>query len=443
MSRDELGELAEAFNAMLEQIQRQNDALVGARGALQERMQERTEQLARESSGKREAQEALRSKEEQLRQSMKMEAIGRLAGGVAHDFNNLLTVINGLSELMIESLRPGDPLVEDLTEIKHAGERASGLTRQLLAFSRNQMLVPRVLDLNQSLADMEKMLKRVIGEDILLETVFHPGPAWVKVDPGQMEQVILNLVVNSRDAMPDGGALRIEVAQGAGPTPDSLDMATQPGPWVKLSVSDTGCGMSPDTRSKLFDPFFTTKKMGTGLGLSTAYGIVKQTGGDISVSSQPRQGSTFRVYLPRVDAPSDQVGPALESQEPAKRGTETILVVEDEAAVRKLVHRTLEADGYTVLEALDEGDALLICERHPGTIHLLLTDVIMPTITGPEVYRRVAELRPDIHVLFMSGYTDHAVLHDEAAHIRTAFIQKPFKPKVLLMEVRRVLDGDR
>ena len=280
----------------------------------------------------------------------------------------------------------------------------------------------------------------MIGEDIDLETVLQPGDAWARVDVGQIEQVILNLVINSRDAMPKGGKVRIEIEQGSGPTADSLNMGAQPDRWVMLSVSDSGSGMSPDIVSKIFEPFFTTKTVGTGLGLSTVYGIVRQTGGDVSVSSQPGHGTTFRIYLPGADAPDEVQAPILTGREPGNRGSETILLVEDEASVRKLAHRALEVNGYKVLVAADGGDALLICERHDGTIHLLLTDVIMPNIGGPEVYKRAVRMRPDLQVLFMSGYTDQSVLQNELLGGTMAFIQKPFKPRRLATEARKVLD---
>jgi nitrogen-specific signal transduction histidine kinase len=383
-----------------------------------------------------------RSLEQQLRQSQKMEAVGRLAGGVAHDFNNLLTVIKGYSELMLEQTAPGGPLRAEAEEVKKAADRAASLTRQLLAFSRQQVLAPRILDLNAAVGNIEQMLRRLLGEDIELSTVLGEKLGQVKADPGQVEQVIMNLAVNSRDAMSRGGKLTIETANVA------LDESymrehggVKSGRYVMLAVSDTGTGMDEETRSRIFEPFFTTKEMGkgTGLGLSTVYGIVKQSEGYIWVYSEAGQGTTFKVYLPRVDESAD------ESQKMAAlgsgdRGTETILLVEDEDGVRALVKQVLSRQGYTVIETRHGREALQECERHSGPIPLLLTDVVLPQMSGRELAERLKALRPDIKVLYMSGYTDDAILRHGVIDQETAFLQKPFTTSVLARKVREVLD---
>lgn len=380
--------------------------------------------------------------EEQFRQAQKMEAVGKLAGGVAHDFNNLLTIILGYSGMVLESLRPGDPLVELVGEINKAGERAAGLTRQLLAFSRKQVLVPVVLDMNGLLSEMQKMLSRLIGEDVDLS--FRPAAGlWpVRVDAGQMEQVIMNLVVNARDAMPQGGKLTIETANVV------LDEAyaaahaeTRAGDYVLLAVSDTGCGMDRATLAQIFEPFFTTKgpEKGTGLGLATVYGIVKQSGGHISVNSEPGSGSTFKIYLPR-----DREGVAAkrpDAQSKSRlRGTETVLLVEDEDAVRALARAILQHHGYKVLEARHGGEALAICEQYSDPIHLLATDVVMPQMGGRELAERLGELRPDMKVLYLSGYMDDAVVRHGMLHASAPFLQKPYTPDALARKVRELLE---
>jgi PAS domain S-box-containing protein len=384
----------------------------------------------------------VRHLEEQLRQSQKMEAIGRLAGGIAHDFNNLLTGIIGYSDLLLNSLDPNEPSRQDLEEIKKAGERAASLTSQLLAFSRKQILQPSVLDLNKVIADLDKMLRRLIGEDIELVTLFGSELGHVKVDPGQIEQIIMNLAVNARDAMPQGGQLTIETNNV------ELDeayarrhVAVAAGYYVMLAVSDTGCGMDAETQSRIFEPFFTTKEAGkgTGLGLSTVYGIVKQSGGNIWVYSELGQGTTFKVYLPHVDKPAEQMEtrPSIAGM---LRSSETILVVEDEEAVRKLTCQVLRMNGYQVVEAPNSSEAPLISERYEGPIHLLLTDVVMPQMSGREVATRLASMRPTMKVLYMSGYTDDAIVHHGVLDPGVAFIQKPFTPAKLARKVREVLD---
>jgi two-component system, cell cycle sensor histidine kinase and response regulator CckA len=381
--------------------------------------------------------------EEQLRQSQKMEAVGRLAGGVAHDFNNLLTVINGYSELTLRRLQPEDALTGYLEEIKKAGTRAASLTRQLLAFSRKQVLQPKVLDLNAVISDVGKMLERLIGEDIDLRTVLKPELRRVNADPGQIEQVIMNLVVNARDAMPDGGKLIIETGN-AYLTEEYArhHVAIKPGPYVMLAVSDNGSGMNDETKARLFEPFFTTKEQGkgTGLGLSTAYGIVKQSLGYIWVYSEVGSGTTFKVYLPAIDEKADSKQPA-QTSEPIALGSETILLVEDDEMVRGLARTTLEEGGYKVLQAANGAEALLICEQYPEPIHLLLTDVVMPGMSGRAVADRLKTMRPQMLVLYMSGYTEDAIVHHGVLNEGVNFIEKPFDPTALTRKVREVLDA--
>jgi PAS domain S-box-containing protein len=385
-----------------------------------------------------------RALEQQLRQSQKMEAIGRLAGGIAHDFNNLLMVISGYSEFLLERLGPDQTLRGPAKEIATAAERATSLTRQLLAFSRKQMLTPKVLDLNAVVTENLKMLTRLIGEDI--DLVMIPGPELgaVKADPGQVEQVILNLAVNARDAMPQGGRLTIETANV------TLDEAyarvhspVQPGEYTMLAITDTGVGMDSDTQSHIFEPFFTTKgPKGTGLGLSTVYGIVKQSGGYIWVYSEPGKGTSFKIYMPHVTA--EEVAaveqPAAVVSAPVETPRETILVVEDEVNLRRLTRQFLENQGYDVVEAADGAAAVQICVAHQGTIHLLLTDVIMPGMNGRELAQRVSEIRPNMKVLYMSGYTENAIGHNGTLDAGITLLQKPFTLQALKAKVREVLD---
>ena len=381
-----------------------------------------------------------RQLEEQLRQSQKMEAIGQLAGGVAHDFNNLLTIISGYSQLLQEQARDSDRAF--LQEILKASDRAASLTRQLLAFSRRQILTPQVLDLNSLVTNLEKMLRRLIGEDIQLTTVRQKGLGQVKADPGQIEQVILNLVVNARDAMPRGGKVTVETANvEIDEAYANTHAGATPGRHVMLAVSDTGQGMDAQTRKRIFEPFFTTKEQGkgTGLGLAVVDGVVKQSSGSIWVYSEPERGTTFKIYLPRIDEPDAEIKPAA-TGEGAERGTETILVVEDEAGVRSLVCATLRAKGYTVLEASGPLEAVSLVERHADPIHLLLTDVVMPQMGGKELADRVSPLRPEMKALFMSGYTDDAVVRHGILEANTFFLQKPFTSAALGQKVREVLD---
>jgi CheY-like chemotaxis protein/two-component sensor histidine kinase len=372
-----------------------------------------------------------------------MEAVGQLAGGIAHDFNNLLTVIMGRTDLLLRSLRPADPVRQGIELVQKAAGRAADLTHQLLAFSRKQVLQPTSLDLNGVIANVEQMLGRLIGEDISLVTTLAPALGHVRADPSQIEQVIVNLVVNARDAMPQGGRLNIETSDV------ELDAmyvrrhaGASPGPHVMLAVGDTGVGMPSEVQAHIFEPFFTTKGpgKGTGLGLATVYGIVKQSEGYIEVDTEPGRGTTFRIYLPRVDEASAPARPkAALAQVP--HGTETILLVEDEEAVRELARDILQANGYTVLDTQHGGEALLTCERHAGPIQLMVTDAVMPQMSGRELAERLAPLRPEMKVLYMSGYTDDAVVRHGVLDSGTAFLQKPFTPDMLARKVREVLDA--
>ncbi len=381
--------------------------------------------------------------EQQLRQAQKMEAVGRLAGGVAHDFNNLLTVILGSADMLLSELGSNDPHGAEASAIKRAATRAAALTHQLLAFSRRQALAPKVLDVNVVVADAAKLLRRLIGEDIELATISRAGAGRVRVDPSQLEQVLMNLVVNARDAMPEGGNITIETdvveldSQYASTRP-----AVVPGRYVMVAVSDTGVGMDRETQTHLFEPFFTTKELGkgTGLGLATVYGIVKQSGGYIWVYSEPGQGATFKIYLPVVAEPA--AAPTEDERVPSRLdGSETILLVEDEETVRALALRVLARRGYTLLEAADGEEALRKASEHLGPIHLLMTDVIMPRMTGRELARHLTEARAELKVLYASGYTDDAVFRHGVLEPGTAFLQKPFTPDALARTVREVIDG--
>jgi PAS domain S-box-containing protein len=381
--------------------------------------------------------------ESALRQAQKMDAVGRLAGGIAHDFNNMLAVILGRSDLLLAKLRPDDPLRRHIDLIKKTGDRAAALTRQLLAFSRKQIIQPSVLDLNAVVGGLLAMLRRLIGEDIELVTDSDPALGRVKADPGQIEQVIMNLVVNARDAMPRGGTLTIKTADVE---LDDEFTRSQPGagigPHVLLEVSDTGIGMDKDIKNRIFEPFFTTKELGkgTGLGLSTAYGIVRQHDGFITVDSQVDRGTTFRIYLPRVDDVAEPLD-AREAPAASPRGSETVLLVEDEENVRDLACEFLQLNGYRVLKAANGGEALLICEQHEGPIHLMITDVVMPRMSGRELAERLVPLRPEMKVLYTSGYTDDALVPHGVLEPGTHFIEKPFTSDALASTVREVLDG--
>jgi PAS domain S-box-containing protein len=397
----------------------------------------------RDVTERRRAEEALRQSEEQLRQAQKMEAVGRLAGGIAHDFNNLLTVITGRSELLLRRLPPDDPVRRDLEQIKKTADRAATLTKQLLAFSRKQMLQPKVLDLNGIVAGVAQMLQRLIGEDIDLVTLLDPNLGAVLVDPAQIEQIILNLAVNARDAMPQGGRLSIETANidlGAGFA--AANPGASAGPYVLLQVSDTGSGMNPDVQAHIFEPFFTTKDVGkgTGLGLATVYGIVKQHDGCITVESAPGAGATFRVYLKRADEAAAPAEPSLAATR-VPQGSETILLVEDEDGLRELAREILTAGGYKVLVAAGPGDALGVARRHGGPIHLLLTDVVMPQMSGRELVERLAPEQPEMKVLYMSGYAADAIVRRGVLDPGTVLLQKPFSPDALTRKVREVLSA--
>jgi len=380
--------------------------------------------------------------EAQYQQSQKMEAIGRLAGGVAHDFNNLLTSILGYCELLLEDVAPGDPRSADIKEIQKAGSQAAGLTRQLLAFSRKQIIEPTLLDLNAVVGDIRAMLGRLIGEDVTVVARLQPNLAAVMADRSQVEQIVMNLVVNARDAMPAGGTLTIETANvDLDEHYASTHFAVTPGPYVVLSVTDTGAGMTPEVQARLFEPFFTTKELGkgTGLGLATVHGIVSRCGGSVGVYSEIGKGTSFKVYLPRAPVAEPVAeGPA---QVPQHRpaGGETVLVVEDAEGLRELTTRLLERQGSTVLVAANADEALRLFEQHPA-IDLLLTDVVMPGASGPELTRRLIEQRPTLRVIYMSGYTEDAIVHHGVLKPGIAFLNKPFTSATLGRKVREVLD---
>lgn len=399
--------------------------------------------VATDITARKQAEEALHRSEEYLRQSQKMEAVGKLAGGVAHDFNNLVTVINGHADLALRRVSPGEPLYCKLEAIKGAGERAAALTRQLLAFSRKQILQPKVLDLNHVIFETNKMLQRLIGEDIDLLIGLTPDLGKIKADPGQIEQVLMNVSVNARDAMPKGGKLTIETANiYIDEEYARRHVSVPPGRYVMLAVSDTGCGMDAQTRGHIFEPFFTTKEVGkgTGLGLSTVYGIVKQSGGNVWVYSEVGRGTTFKIYLPCVDSPTEEFKVSTNDAQ-AQVGTETVLLVEDEEMVRDMTREILQESGYQVLEARHGQEALLVAEQYQGAIHLMLSDVVMPGISGRELAELLMPLRREMKVLYMSGYTDDAIVHHGVLDEGTAFIEKPFTPNALSQKIREVLDA--
>jgi two-component system cell cycle sensor histidine kinase/response regulator CckA len=398
---------------------------------------------SRNITERKRAEEALRDSEEKLRQAQKMEAVGQLAGGVAHDFNNLLAVIIGYSELVLHRLPTAgnERAIQQIEEIKKAGDRAKSLTSQLLAFSRKQVMQPKILDLNEIIGDMEKMLRRLIGEHIEIRTVLNSDLGNVKADPGQIEQVLLNLAVNARDAMPTTGTLTIQTSNvdlngenGGAPR------AIEPGHYILIAVTDTGCGIDPETQSRIFEPFFTTKEKGkgTGLGLSTVYGIIKQSGGNISIHSEVGQGTTFKVYLPRVDNTASRLE-TLPQNTPPRNGHETVLLVEDEDAVRRMAQEILQLNGYKVLDASNGKEAIRVTEEYSGNIDLMVTDVVMPQIGGRELAEKLSLTRPRMRVLYMSGYTDDAIVHHGVLGGLAAFLEKPFTPDALALKVREVL----
>ena len=440
--RSQVTELGRELFARAQELQRANEQLRRQHLELQGRVALTSEELAQEVNARQATEEALKRSEEQLRQAHKLEAVGRLAAGIAHDFNNLLSVVLGYAEELLADLPSNQAGRDEVTEIKLAGERAADLVRQLLVFSRQQLLAPKIVDLNALVDNVGRMLGRLVGEQI--ELAFVPGANLgpVKVDPGQLEQVVVNLVVNARDAMPGGGKLTIATSNVELDEAYAAEhLAVIPGQYVMLSVSDTGVGMDRKIQDRLFEPFFTTKApgQGSGLGLSTVFGIVKQSHGSVWVYSEPGHGTTFKIYLPRTDR--DSVRPAL----PASpiRGSETILLVEDEAQVRAIVKRTLERAGYAVLSANGPEEALRLCETSLLQIDLLLTDVVMPQMNGRELAERVRVLRPATKTLFMSGYTDDAILRHGVLDEGVPFLQKPVTPSNLTRKVRETLDARR
>jgi signal transduction histidine kinase/ActR/RegA family two-component response regulator len=392
------------------------------------------------------AEEGLIQSQIRLQSVMKMEAIGRLAGGIAHDFNNLVQAIGGYTEILLKRLPEHDALHRSAEEIKRAGDRAAALTRQLLAFSRQQVLQPKVLDLNTVVMNVEQLLRRLIGEDVELEIMLAPDLEPIRADAVQLEQVLMNLAVNSRDAMADGGILTIETRNVQLTQADQREaFAIHTGPYVLLAVTDTGCGMDVETKARAFEPFFTTKPAGhgTGLGLSTVYGIVKQSGGYIWVDSEPERGARVRIYLPRVEGKVEAVEPKRRATSQAPRGSETLLLVEDEEGVRELIREWMSAHGYVVLAASNGVEALTLAESHKGPIDMLVADVIMPQMGGPALANRLLPQRPEMRVIYVSGYADEAIGDPDVLRAGAAFLQKPFSLDSLLQMVRDILDMPR
>jgi signal transduction histidine kinase/ActR/RegA family two-component response regulator len=452
-THDEFGKLAGAFNEMVVNVR---DSQMELERKVQERtaeLEEANKQLtifsesnalkrSEAEKDRTEALEALRSSEEQLQQAQKLEAVGRLAGGIAHDFNNLLTVIMGYSALLMKS-KVDNLVYERIEEINKAGRRASSLTRQLLAFSRKQVMKPEVLDISSLVDGTGKMLRRLIGEDIEVIASLKPGIGKINADPGQIEQVLINLVVNARDAMKDGGKITIETANvELDAAYSDMHIAVTPGYYVMLAVSDTGIGMDAETRKHIFEPFFTTKELGkgTGLGLSMVYGIVKQSGGNIWVYSELGKGTTFKIYLPQVQAGANQtVTVDKPSALSGAVATETILLVEDEEMVRKLTSDILRENGYQVLAASNGEEAIQICNEHEGEIDLMLTDVVMPAMNGKRLSEIVRPIQENMRVVYMSGYTDDAIVHHGVLDPGTNFIEKPFTADTLTSTIQEVL----
>jgi signal transduction histidine kinase len=419
-------------------VTKQNLARLGP--AVRRELQDARDRAARRAAqlALQEAQEALRASEEQLRQAQKMEAVGQLAGGIAHDFNNLLTAILGYTDLALGQVESDSEVAADLQKISKAGERARGLTAQLLAFSRKQVLQPRVVDLNTVVAEVEGMLRRVIVEDIRFEIAVEPGLEPVYADPGQLHHVLLNLAINARDAMPRGGVLRITTANVMAVVGEpGLNSTDNPQRCVALTVSDTGCGMTAHVRARIFEPFFTTKSpgKGTGLGLSMVYGVVTESGGRISVESDPDRGTTFTIHLP-VSEQASEVDTTAADAQPQARSTETILLVEDEPSIRELVRKVLARDGYDVLEAMDVQHALEIAQCHPAQIHLLLSDIVMPELSGPDLAQRVVNYRRDVRVLYMSGFASRVERGVGLLSTGVSLLEKPFTPERLVASVR-------
>jgi signal transduction histidine kinase len=399
------------------------------------------ERELRESAARRLAEEELRRTEEQLRQAQKMEAVGQLAGGVAHDFNNMLSVILSYAEIVLSELPAEDPMRPDLEEIRKAGLRASNLTRQLLAFSRRQVMQPRALDLNRVVQGLAGMLRRLLGADVDLSVVGQTGLWSVKADAGQIEQVVMNLAVNARDAMPTGGRLVVETKNAELTEQDAREhLGVKPGPYVMLAVNDSGVGMDKETQARVFEPFFTTKEQGkgTGLGLSTVFGIVAQSGGYIWAESELNHGSTFKIYFPKSEESAKGASSPPSLSVPG--GSETILLVEDDDQVRAVAHEILKRHGYHVLDAASPGDAIVICEQHRGKIDLLLTDVILPRMSGRLLAERLRPLRPEMRVLFMSGYTGDTAMNHGVLDFGAGFLPKPLTPPALMAKVREVLN---
>jgi two-component system cell cycle sensor histidine kinase/response regulator CckA len=404
----------------------------------------------RDTTARHEAEEALRQTterharlEEKFRQAQKMEAVGRLAGGIAHDFNNVLTTILGYSNLILAQLQPNPVVRRDIEEIRRSAESAALLTRQLLAFSRKQVLQTQILDLNAVVTGLAMLLKRTLGEDVQFVTQLAPAPGLVIADPGQIEQVIMNLAVNARDAMPSGGTLTIQTSEARLDAEEAArHVGASPGAYVRIAVSDTGIGMDANVRAHLFEPFYTTKERGkgTGLGLATVYGIVTQSGGFLTVDSEPGQGSTFSIYLPRSEEALAQASPLVETLA-WPRGSETILLVEDQPDVRKVTHAMLERHGYNVLDASNGEEALELLRRHASPIDLLVTDIVMPRMSGRDLARQTLMRHPHMQVLYISGYADHPTVAQAGLDSSLSLIQKPFAPAYFLHKVRQALDG--